>query len=318
MAGDGNTMKKLKFLVSLTTEDNDFQVEQSLAAEETSRRLHLDAEVIFADNDAINQSQQLLKVIQGPKELHPDAIILEPVGGTGLPHVAAAAAAAGIGWVVLNRQADYLPELRQKARAPVFSISADHQEIGRIQAQQIAALLPKGGTVVYIEGPSDASSAKERSIGMQQRVPSNINFITMKGRWTAESAHRAAASWMQLSTSKKTDVDLLCAQNDAMAMGARRAFQEQTDENARAKWLGVPYIGVDGLPKTGQAFVRSGLLMATVIVPPNTKLAMEMLAEAIPRGLQPAPLTHTVAVSLPTIEELTTRRAERNRVLASS
>jgi ribose transport system substrate-binding protein len=317
MPGDGKSMKKLKFLVSLTTEENDFQVEQALAAEEAARRLHVDAEVIFANNDAINQSQQLLKVVQGPKESHPDAIILEPVGGTGLPHVAAAAAAAGIGWVVLNRQADYLSELRQKARAPVFSISADHVEIGRMQAQQIATLLPKGGTVVYIEGPSDASSAKQRTAGMQERAPSNITFITMKGRWTAESAHRAAASWLQLSTSQKLPVDLLCAQNDAMAMGARRAFQEQTDESARARWLSVPYIGVDGLPKTGQAFVRSGLLTATVIVPANTTLAMDMLVEAIAKGTQPAPLTYTVAASLPSIAELAARRTERNRAVTT-
>ncbi len=311
-------MKKLKFLVSLTTEENDYQVEQALAAEEAARRLRVDAEVIFAGNDAINQSQQLLKVIQGPKETHPDAIIFEPVGGPGLPHVAAAAAAANIGWVILNRQAEYIPELRQKTRAPVFSISSDHLEIGRIQAQQVGALLPKGGSIVYIEGPSDASSAKQRTAGMQQRVAPNVNFVTLKGKWTAESAHRAATSWMRLSTSQKLPVSLLCAQNDAMAMGARRAFQEQTDETTRARWLSLPYIGVDGLPKTGQAFVRSGLLTATVIVPPNTTMAMDMLVEAIAKGMQPAPLVFTVPISFPSIEELAARRVERSRVLASS
>jgi ABC-type sugar transport system substrate-binding protein len=317
MPGDGKSMKKLKFLVSLTTEDNDYQVEQALAAEEAARRLRVDAEVIFAGNDAINQSQQLLKVIQGDKGAYPDAIIFEPVGGTALPHVATAAVAAGIGWVVLNRQADYFPELRQKAHTPVFSISSDHLEIGRIQAQQVATLLPKGGTVVYIEGPSDTSSAKQRTAGMQERVPPNVNFITMKGKWTAESAHRAASSWLRLSTSQKLPVHLLCAQNDAMAMGARRAFQEQVDESARTRWLSVPYIGVDGLPKTGQAFVRSGLLTATVIVPANTTLAMEMVVDAITKGSQPAPLTFTAPISLPSIAELAARRTERNRVLSS-
>ena len=317
MPGVWNTMKKLRFLVSLTTEDNDFQVEQALAAEEAARRLHVDVEVMFANNDAINQSQQLLKVIQGPKESHPDGIIFEPVGGPGLPHVATAAAGAGIGWVVLNRQAQYIQDLRRTARAPVFSISSDHLEIGRIQAQQVAALMPKGGTVMYIEGPSDASSAKQRASGMQQHVPGNINFITLKGKWTAESAHRAATSWMRLSTSQKSAVGLVCSQNDAMAMGARRAFQEQADESMRAKWLSVPYIGVDGLPKTGQAFVRSGLLTATVIVPPNTTMAMEMLVEATTKNVQPSPLAYTVPVAFPSVEELAARRAERSKVLAS-
>jgi len=37
----------------------------------------------------------------------------------------------------------------------------------------------------------------------------------------------------------------------------------------------------DGLPKTGQAWVRSALLAATVFVPPNTGQAIEMLSQAI-------------------------------------
>jgi ribose transport system substrate-binding protein len=307
-------MKKLKFLISLITDENDYQVEQAAAAEEAARRLHVDLEIVYAEGDAINQSQQLLKIVQGPKESHPDAIIFEPVSGTGLPHVATAAIAGGIGWVVLNHETDYIPELRRTARAPIFSISSDHAEIGHIQAQQIAALLPRGGTVIYIEGPSDKSAAKQRAAGMQQRKPANVNFIPLKGKWTGESAHRAASSWMRLSTSQKLAVDMLCAQNDAMAMGARRAFQEKNDDVARTRWLSMPYIGVDGLPKTGQAFVRSGLLTATIIVPANTPLAMEMLVNAIQKGVQPAPLTFTVSVSFPSVEELAARRAEKVRI----
>src|SRR5665213_640476 len=85
-------MKKLQILVSLSTSDNDYQVEQARAAEATARRLGVDVQILYADNDAITQSQQLLKIIQGSKEQHPNAIILEPVGGTALPKVARAAA----------------------------------------------------------------------------------------------------------------------------------------------------------------------------------------------------------------------------------
>ena len=88
-------MKKLNFLVSLTTNDNDYQIEQAKSAEEVARRLEADLQVVHADNDAINQSQQLLKIIQSKSEAHPDGIIFEPVGGTALPQVARAAAAAG-------------------------------------------------------------------------------------------------------------------------------------------------------------------------------------------------------------------------------
>lgn len=117
-------MKRLRFLVALITDDNDFQVEQARAAEATAQRLGVDVEVVYAANDSINQSQQLLNVIQGDASKHPDAIIFEPVSGTALPHVGRAAAAAGIAWVVLNRQAEYLAELRRTSRAPVFCVSS--------------------------------------------------------------------------------------------------------------------------------------------------------------------------------------------------
>ncbi len=119
-------MKRLSFLVSLITDDNDFQVEQARAAEATAQRLGVDVEIIYAGNDSINQSQQLLNVIQGDTAKHPDAIIFEPVSGTALPHVGRAAAAAEIAWVVLNRQAEYLADLRRTSNAPVFCVSSDH------------------------------------------------------------------------------------------------------------------------------------------------------------------------------------------------
>jgi hypothetical protein len=46
-------------------------------------------------------------------------------------------------------------------------------------------------------------------------------------------------------------VDLVGAQDDSMAMGARRAMTEQPDEALGKRWLGVPFTGCDGLVNTG-------------------------------------------------------------------
>src|SRR5215469_8231834 len=127
-------MKNLHFLISLITNENDYQLEQAKAAEEAARKLGATTQIIYAANDAINQSQQLLGVIQS-SGAHPDVIIVEPVGGTGLPHVARAAVGAGMGWVLLNREADYISELRRTSQAPIFCVSANHLEAGRIQGQ---------------------------------------------------------------------------------------------------------------------------------------------------------------------------------------
>ncbi|HJX95062.1 MAG TPA: substrate-binding domain-containing protein [Candidatus Acidoferrum sp.] len=302
-------MKKLKFVVSLTTDDNDYQIEQSESAEQAARKTGVDVQIIHAKNDAINQSTQVLKAIQAPKELRPDAIIFEPVGGTALPQVAKAAVSAGIGWVILNRDATYIEELRKTSTAPLFSISSDHVEIGRIQGRQMAALLRGGGSVLYIQGPSENSAAKERTSGMQETKPASVQVTMLKAQWTQESAQKSVRSWLKLTTSQRAAIDLICAQDDSMAMGARDAFKELTNEDERERWLKLPFTGCDGLPKTGQAWVRSGLLAATVFVPPNAGQAIEMLVDAIQNKKMPPERVVTAAVSIPALDALTRRKA---------
>src|SRR3989441_4566644 len=297
-------MKKLNFLLSLTTTDNDYQIEQAAAAEEAARRLGADVQIVHADNDSIAQSQQLLKVIQSRSDAHPDGIIFEPVGGTALPQVARAAATAGIAWVVLNRDVEYVTELRKAYRVPIFSITSDHEEIGRIQGKQFAALLPKGGSVLYVQGPSESLAAKQRTSGMYETKPANVQVKVMRAQWTEASSYRAISSWLRLSTSHQNRIDLIAAQDDGMALGARKAFQELPDSAARQRWLSLPFIGCDGLPKTGQAWVKRGLLTATIFAGPNTGQALEMLVKAFQSGTTPPERTLTVPASVPPLEAL--------------
>jgi ribose transport system substrate-binding protein len=300
-------MKKLRFFISLTTNDNDYQIEQARSAEQAARKVGAEVQIVYADNDAITQSTQILKAIQSDENQRPDAVVFEPVGGTALPQVARAAASAGMGWAVLNRDASYIPELRGSSSAPIFGVSSDHLEIGRIQGRQFAALLPHGGSIFYIQGPAENSAAKERTIGMQETKPSNIHCTLLRGQWTEESAQRAVRSWLKLSTSQKAVIDLIGAQDDAMAIGARKAFEELPNESERERWLKLPFTGCDGLPKTGQAWVRTGLLAATVFVPPNAGQAIDMLFQAIQNGKKPPERALTVPVSIPPLQELKPR-----------
>ena len=296
-------MKRLSFLVSLTNNDNDYQQEQAAAAEKAARRLGVDLTVIHANNDALAQSQQLLHYIQDSTVAKPDAILFEPAGGTAFPQVARAAAAAGIGWVVLNHEADYILELRRLYKVPVFAVSADHVEIGMIQGKQFAALLPNGGSMLYIEGPANSSAAKERSTGMNRAKPVNIQVKTMRANWTEESAYKTVSSWLRLQTSQEAKIDLVGAQDDSMAMGARKAFSEIA-EGDRARWMKIPITGCDGMPKTGQSWVKNGTLAATIFIRPNTDLAMEMLVEHFKSGAALPEKKTTTPESVPSLAEL--------------
>ena len=297
-------MRNFKFLVSLITNDNDYQLEQANSAQQSARKLSIDATIVYADNDAITQSTQILRAIQAPDKERAHAVVFEPVGGTALPQVAKAAMQAGVGWAVLNRDAPYVAEMRLTSKVPIFIVTHDQVEVGRIAARQCSALLPSGGSILYIQGPSQTGVAKERETGLRETIPANIHITVLRGQWTEESALRAVRSWLSLSTSRKAAIDLVVSQNDAMAIGARKAFQEIAEESERERWLAIPFLGCDGVPKTGQSWVRSGLLMATILTPPTAGQAIEMLVDAFENKRVLPERTFSSVSSIPPLKDL--------------
>jgi ABC-type sugar transport system substrate-binding protein len=298
-------VRKLRFLVSLITKDNDYQLQQAASAETAARELGADLEIAYADGDTITQSTQILKTIQAHHVLRPDGIIVEPAGGTGLPQVAKAAIEAGVAWALVNREAEYISELRRGSKIAAFVVTGDHAEIGRIQARQLCAMLPDGGAILYILGPTESTTVKDRKAGFEAVCPKSIRVTLLRGKWTEESGHRSVATWLKLGGSTKAGILAVVAQNDAMAIGARKAFGEISNPQERTKWLSLPFTGADGLPDTGQAWVRNGKLAATVVVPPMAGQAMHLMANALRTGASVPERTVTALESYPPLGKLT-------------
>lgn len=140
-----------QFLLALTTLDNDYQQEQAAAAEAAARRLGVTIKIIDAENDAINQSQQLLRAIQCPANERPTAIVVEPVG-TGLPRVARAAADAQIGWAVLNREVDYIAELAKPRAHPCLRSAQIMSRWAEFRAARSPRFCLKAGQCSTLKG----------------------------------------------------------------------------------------------------------------------------------------------------------------------
>jgi len=297
----------LNVLVSLITDDNDYQLEQAASAQAAALRLGAKVQIIYSGNDAVQQTQQILSFIQDPSK-RPDAILAEPVG-TGMTQIAKAAVDAGIGWGLINTEVDYIAQLRQRALVPVFSILSDHEAIGRIQGQQITAFLGDQGVVLYLEGPL-RDVAKLRTKGMLATKPSGVTVKTLRGDWTQQSGYHAAKSWLALSTSRQLQVGMIACQNDDMAIGARRAFEEIGDAREREQWLRLPFTGCDGVPKSGQEWVRQRRLSATVISPPIVGDALQLLINAINAGSQPPDRTLVAPSSFPALKDLQKARVQ--------
>jgi ribose transport system substrate-binding protein len=88
-----------------------------------------------------------------------------------------------------------------------------------------------------------------------------------------------------------------------MAIGARKAFEE-SGPDVKDSWRQIPFLGCDGMPETGQEWVRRGLLTATVLSPPTAPVAIDLLARFLKLGTMPPERTLTDAQSIPDIETL--------------
>jgi ribose transport system substrate-binding protein len=139
---------------------------------------------------------------------------------------------------------------------------------------------------------------------MFSAIPGSIAVKVLRGDWTEQSGHHAIKAWLALSTSRQLNIRAISAQNDAMAIGARKAFEEVSDQQARREWLSLPFLGCDGVAKAGREWVRRGLLRATVVTPPPMGIAVEILVNALRSGAQPPECTVSRPTSFPTLEEL--------------
>jgi len=121
------------------------------------------------------------------------------------------------------------------------------------------------------------AAARDRRAGFLEIVTKPATVTAVEGMWSAESAEKVVGRWLTALASDGT-VDVLVGQNDPMALGARQALHRLSRDRHRPEWLRVPVFGVDGLPNEGQRMVDERTLAATVIVPPTSGAAIELVA----------------------------------------
>ena len=296
---------KLKVLVSLLNDQQDFQLMQAEGARAAAARAGLDVEVVFAESNPVLQIQQLFRQMSGPAASRPAAVVLEPAANTGYEAAARTAVQAKIGWVTLNDRPAYLEALQREFPDTIAgAVVVDNDEVGRIQARIFRTLLPKGGRLVYLEGPSLNAAAIQRRRAMEEGLAgSKVELVkSLTADWSAIGAERSMSFWLRLGA-KSGRPDLIGSQNDEMALGASRALKA-----VKPEWASVLLTGCDGLPEGGQRLVREKVLAATVIAPAQAGPAVELLARAL-QGERLPPCTVLPCRSFPSLEELQRARA---------
>ena len=273
-----------RIVVSLTSQEQEYQALQGENARETGRQLGVEVEVLFAEDNAVLQIQQLFRFVHAGEGERPAALVVHTRVPDGLERVARNAVEAGMGWILLNRTAPYVDTVRRERPAiAMAAVTTDNVEIGRIHARQLVRLCPDGAHVLYIQGPADASAATQRLQGLEETLrgwPYELKILN--GEWTAASAEKAIAGWLRLRTADLFHPTAVVSQNDLMARGARAAM-----ERLRPDWTRLPFLGCDGLPRGGRLDVDEGRLAATVTMPSCASPAIDLVVKWMRSGVVP-------------------------------
>lgn len=276
--------------------DNDYQHRLRDDALAAGKKLGFDVKLHTAQNDAARQAADIAETLAGAEAGSLAAVLVSPVKDEGLEDLARRAAEASVGWVLLNREGSYIDSLRSEVEGvPVFNVTPDQDQIGRIQAEQIRALFPRGGRVLAMTGPHKTSSAQRRLAAMRGRLGSEYQLTVLEGDWTTEGARLALDPWLEAADLRALP-EMVCAQNDEMALGARQALRDVASRRGLVDLAGIPLTGCDGSPALGQRMVKQQRLWATVTVPSAGGPAVECLARWRDAGQSPA-VHVTLAVS---------------------
>jgi len=221
---------------------------------------------------------QVESVNQLLREARPDGVLILLAGEQWTRAPFERLVKAGVAVVLLNRIPAWVDALRRDhPRALVAAVTPRQEGVGEIQAEQALRLAPPGSLAILITGAALSPASVARKGGFLGRLAGRLLVHEIDGRWSARGAEKALGEWFRVGAARGDPLGLVVCQNDAMASGARSALLREAERSGRRDLAGVPLVGCDGLEEEGRAMVARGELAATVVMPPTTPVAAELL-----------------------------------------
>jgi ribose transport system substrate-binding protein len=198
-----------------------------------------------------------------------DVLIINPVDPKGIAPALAAAEAAGIQVVTVDRPVE---------SGAVSFVGRDNEAMGKLVGDQLVATLgDAGGTVVEIQGDAGGAVAAARSAGFHDAVDAVPSIEVVEGPY-ANYVRSEAVTAMQDLLQANPDVKAVYAHNDDMALGAMQVL----GENGRSD---VKVFGVDGLMEAVEAIADGDQYVATAVNDPGSEGASAVdTASSVARG----------------------------------
>ena len=216
-------------------------------------------DVTIQIEDAQNDVGKQLNQIQNFIASGVDAIIVNPVDTDATQAMTAAAGAAGIPLIYVNRQpvnVDTLP-------ADQAFVASRESDAGRLQAEEACRLLKQAGateaSVVILMGELSNQGARMRTQAVEDVLATpECSFMTLAekqtGNWQRTQGADLVTNWLTAGVK----MDVILSNNDEMAIGAVQALKAAGVDPAT-----VIVGGIDATPDA-LAALRAGDLDLTV------------------------------------------------------
>ncbi len=264
--------------VALLLDDPENQYQQLLVREARACAARHGVELLEPEFASGSSWTQVESVNRHLRETRPDAVLVMLAGGQWTRAPFERLPKAGVAVVLLNRLPGFVEELRRAHPGALVAGVAPRQEgVGEIQAGQALRVGRPGSFAILVTGEASSAPAIARKRGFLEAVGGRLDVHELDGRWSAGGAQKALSEWFRVGADRERPLDLVVCQNDAMASGARAALGKQAADSGRRELLRTPLIGCDGTEREGKAMVARGELAATVVMPPTTPRALEIL-----------------------------------------
>jgi len=180
-----------------------------------------------------------------------DAILVLPQSTDDVAAINEKATAAKIPLVYVNR--------RPADQAGFPYVGSDSLVSGVLEMTELAKLAGGKGNVAILSGDLSQEAAQLRTQGCKDVIAKNPEMKLVKeatGKWQRDLGQSVTENWL----SSGEEINVICANNDEMALGAINAIK------AAGKTLGADGILVGGVDATGDALaaMKAGDLAVTV------------------------------------------------------
>jgi ribose transport system substrate-binding protein len=229
--------------------------------------------VIYKDaqNDTLRQRSHIEEFIsQGV-----DLLIVSPKEAAPLTPVIRNAYKNNIPVIVLDRRVvgeDY-----------TCFIGADNKKIGEAAGHWIAKKLNGKGNVVELMGLMTSTPGQDRNSGFRKGIEGTQIKVIFEAdmRWLEPNARKE----MESALARFDKIDLVYGHNDPAAHGAYLAAK------AAGREKNMIFVGIDGLPQEGQAYVKQNILQACFEYPNGGREAIETAVKILKGEKVPKEIT---------------------------